>query len=72
MNANTKRSIQRWIHVFFGLSLAAYIYGPPSETQRYLPIFRYFYMPVVLLTGLWMWKGHLVVRFFRRNNNVSL
>jgi hypothetical protein len=66
MNPNTKRSIQRWIHVVFGLSLVAYIYGPPSETQQYLPFFRYFYMPVVLLTGLWMWKGHLVVRFFSK------
>ena len=68
MNSNTKRSVLRWIHILFGLTLAGYIYGPPSETLQYLPYFRYFYMPVVVLAGLWMWKGHVVARFFQRNS----
>ena len=66
MNPNTKRSILRWIHIIFGLSLAGYIYGPPSETVKYLSFFRYFYLPVVLLTGLWMWKGHLLTRLLSK------
>ncbi|MGC3956945.1 MAG: hypothetical protein QM813_02935 [Verrucomicrobiota bacterium] len=66
MNLNTKRSIQRWIHIIFGLTLVGYIYGPPAETVKYLPFFRYFYLPVVLLTGLWMWKGHVVARLFAK------
>ncbi len=51
MNQNTKRSILRWIHILFGLPLAGYIYGPPSETLQYLPFFRYIYLPIVLLSG---------------------
>ena len=66
MNSNTKRSVLRWIHILFGLSLIGYIYGPPSETLQYLPYFRYFYMPVVVLAGLWMWKGHVVARMFSK------
>jgi hypothetical protein len=66
MNPNTKRSILRWIHILFGLSLAGYIYGPPSETLHYLPFFRYFYMPVVLLTGLWMWRGSWLAQRFTK------
>jgi hypothetical protein len=66
MNANTKRSILRWIHIVFGLTLVGYIYGPPSETQQYLPFFRYFYMPVVLLTGSWMWKGPWLAQRFAK------
>lgn len=66
MNPNTKRSILRWIHVVFGLTLVGYIYGPPAETQQYLPFFRYFYMPVVLLTGLWMWKGPWLAQRFTK------
>ena len=66
MNSNTKRSVLRWIHILFGLTLAGYIYGPPSETLQYLPYFRYFYMPVVVLAGLWMWKGHVVARMFSK------
>ena len=66
MNPNTKRSIQRWIHIIFGLSLVAYIYGPPEETVKYISFFRYIYLPVVLLTGLWMWKGHVLARLFSK------
>lgn len=68
MNPNTKRTIFRWTHIIFGLSLVAYIYGPPEETRRYLPYFRYGYMPVVLVTGLWMWKGQALARLVSRND----
>lgn len=66
MSSAAKRTILRWIHIFFGLPLAGYIYGPPSETVQYLPFFRYFYMPVVLLSGLLMWKGHVLGRLFSK------
>lgn len=69
MKDTTKRAIFRWIHIIFGLSLVAYIYGPPSETVQYLPFFRYGYVPVVVVTGLWMWKGHVVRRLFSKNRN---
>ena len=62
MNQEAKRSVARWVHILFGLPMVAYIYGPPSETVQYLPYFRFIYLPVVLLTGLWMWKGHVLRR----------
>ena len=64
MKESTKRSILRWTHIVFGLALFGYIYGPPEQTQQYLPFFRYFYFPVVVISGLWMWKGHAIGRFF--------
>ena len=66
MKDTTKRSILRWIHVIFALPILGYIYGPPEETVQYLPYFRYIYLPVVVLSGLWMWKGHVVRRLFSR------
>ena len=66
MKETTKRSIVRWIHIVFGLTLLGYIYGPPSETLPYLPYFRFVYFPAVLLSGLWMWKGHVLRRAFSR------
>lgn len=66
MKDTTKHSILRWIHIFFALPLLGYIYGPPSETLQYLPYFRFGYVPVVVLTGLWMWKGHAVRRLFSK------
>ena len=64
MKNTTKRSILRTIHILFALPLLGYIYGPPSETVQYLPYFWFIYFPVVALSGLWMWKGHLVRRLF--------
>lgn len=64
MKNTTKRSILRSIHILFALPLLGYIYGPPSETVKYLPYFRFIYFPVVVLSGLWMWKSHVVRRHF--------
>lgn len=64
MKSTTKRSILRWTHIVFGLTLFGYIYGPPEETRQYLPFFRYFYFPVVILSGLWMWKGQAILGLF--------
>jgi thiosulfate reductase cytochrome b subunit len=66
MNQGTKRSILRWIHLLFALPLLGYIYGPPSETLQYLPYFRFIYFPVVVLSGLWMWKGDAVRRLISK------
>lgn len=66
MKESTKRAITRWIHILFGLPIIGYIYGPQEEVAQYAPMFRYVFMPVLLLSGLWLWKGHLVKRFFAR------
>ncbi len=66
MKDSTKRTILRSIHLIFALPLLGYIYGPPAETVQYLPYFRYLYLPVVVLTGLLMWKGHVLRRLFSK------
>lgn len=66
MNAPTQRTIFRWIHIVFGLPILGYIYGPPEEVAPYVSMFRYVFVPVLALSGLWMWKGHLVQRLFAK------
>ena len=68
MKDATKRALLRWIHVYFALPILGYIYGPPAETVQYLPYFRFLYVPVVVLSGLWMWKGHVVRRLCSRKS----
>ncbi|MEO8615667.1 MAG: hypothetical protein ABI600_11040 [Luteolibacter sp.] len=69
MKQNTRRSILRWIHILSGLTLVGYIYGPPAETLQYLPFFRYIYFPVVILSGLLMWKGHVLRRLISKTTD---
>ncbi|MFO0895182.1 MAG: hypothetical protein U0574_09560 [Phycisphaerales bacterium] len=64
MKPTTKRAILRWAHIIFGLTLLGYIYGPPEETRQYLPFFRYGYVPLLVLSGLWMWKGPAIRRLW--------
>lgn len=69
MTPGTKQTIFRWIHIIFGLPIIGYIYGPPEEVLQYAPMFKFVFMPVLLLSGLWMWKGHLITRLFSRKSN---
>jgi hypothetical protein len=66
MKPNTKRSIFRWIHIVFGLTILGYIYGPQEEVAKYVSFFRYFYVPMILLSGFWLWKGEAVRRRFTK------
>lgn len=66
MNAATQRIILRWIHILFGFPILGYIYGPPEEVLQYAPVYRFVIVPVLFLSGLWMWKGHLVSRLFSK------
>jgi hypothetical protein len=66
MKPGTQRLIFRWIHIIFGLSIFGYVYGPPEEVLQYRDNFRFIFVPVIVLSGLWMWKGHLVTRMFAK------
>ena len=69
MNDATKRSILRWIHIIFGLSIIGYIYGPPEEVQQYAPFFQFVFVPVIVLSGFWMWKGHVLRRLISKKSD---
>jgi len=62
-----KRSILRFIHIIFGIPIIGYIYSPFKELPNYAPVVRYVAIPVIVLTGLWMWKGHLLLRLISKN-----
>jgi hypothetical protein len=62
MNRNISRSIFRWIHIIFSIPILGYIYSPFEKLPAYAPATRFVFIPVMILTGLWMWKGHVVRR----------
>ena len=66
MKESTKRSILRWTHIVMAIPITGYIYSPFQELPNYAPVVRYVALPVMVLTGLWMWKGHLVRRLFSK------
>jgi len=60
MRESTKRGIVRWIHIALAIPIVGYIYSPFAVLPQYAPPTRYIFLPAMLLSGLWMWKGHVV------------
>jgi hypothetical protein len=62
----TQRIIFRWIHIVFAIPIAGYVYSPFEQLPNYAPVVRFVAIPMLVLTGLWMWKGHLLRRLFSK------
>ncbi len=59
MNPGTKRSLLRWIHIIVTIPIFGYIYGPAAEVQEYAGAVRFVFVPIIVLSGLWMYSGPL-------------
>ena len=57
-----QRVIFRWIHIVFSVPILGYIYSPFDKLPQYAPATRFVFLPTMIATGLWMWKGHVVRR----------
>jgi hypothetical protein len=72
MNNATKRWIFRWIHLVFSIPILGYIYSPFEAIPDYAPLVRFIFVPILVLSGLWMWKGHVVRRLFTKKSALSV
>ena len=68
MKDATKRSIVRWIHIVLGIPIVGYVYSPFEELPNYAPAVRFVSIPVIVLSGLWMWKGHVLRRLIAKKS----
>ena len=68
MKDATKRSIFRWIHIVWSIPNLGDIYSPFEEIPNYAPAVRFVFLPVMVLSGFWMWKGHVVRRLISRRS----
>jgi hypothetical protein len=68
MAPGTQRTIFRWIHLVFTIPILGYIYSPFENIPQYAPLTRFVFVPILVLSGLWMWKGHVVRRLFSKKS----
>ena len=64
----TQRAIFRWIHIVLAIPIVGYIYSPFEKLPDYAVPTRFVFLPGMVLTGLWMWKGHVVRRLFSKKD----
>jgi hypothetical protein len=57
-----QRLIFRWIHFIVSVPIYGYIYSPFEKLPQYAHPTRFVFFPLMVLTGLLMWKGHLLRR----------
>ena len=60
MTQKYSRAIFRWIHIIFAIPILGYVYSPFEAIPDYAPLVRFAFVPGLVLSGLWMWKGHVV------------
>gem|GEM_PF-556233 len=65
MKASLQRKIMRWIHIVLSIPVIGYIYGPVAHIPRAAMMVKWVIFPFLVISGLWLWKGHLVRRWFR-------
>jgi hypothetical protein len=57
ISSATKRAILRCVHLILSIPVLGYIYGPPAEVQEYASAVRFVFVPVIILSGFWMYSG---------------
>src|SRR3984893_9700853 len=57
MSNATKRAILRSIHLIFAIPIIGYVYSPFAELPNYAPVVRFVSIPVLILSGFWMYAG---------------
>jgi len=72
MNPGITRTIFRWIHLVFSIPILGYIYSPFDKIPEYAKPTRYVFVPVMILSGLWMWKGHVVRRLLSKRATTNV
>ena len=55
ISSATKRSILRWVHLIFTIPILGYVYSPFEELPNYAPVVRFVFVPVLILSGFWMY-----------------
>ena len=57
MKASTKRLILRIVHLVSVIPVLGYVYQPVAEAAEYQRFTQMVFIPLVVLTGYWMYMG---------------
>lgn len=71
MSASGERKVIRWVHVLISIPIIGYIYGPVASIPPAAFAVKFVFFPVLVLSGLWLWKGYLLKGMLRRNRRRS-
>ncbi|GAB4031809.1 hypothetical protein [Spirosoma jeollabukense] len=62
MKTSQLRKLTRWIHLLSAAAIGTYVYAPWHNLAWFTLLMQIVVIPSLSLTGLWLWKGHLLRR----------
>ena len=65
LNETKMRSILRWTHIILGLVIMCYVYSPFGKVQAFQIAVKFLVIPLIALSGFWLWKFKAFNRFFK-------
>lgn len=66
MKTSTERNILRTIHFVGAACIGTFVYSPWSSVEWFALLNQVLVVPLLSLTGLWMWQGHRIKARSRR------
>lgn len=67
MKASTERTIIRAFHLVGAAIIGTFVYAPWHDVQWFVLLNQAVVVPLLSLSGIWMWKGHRIKAFFNRS-----
>ena len=62
------RDLMRWIHLIGAAVILTFVYSPWRNEATFLLSMRVLVIPILGLTGLWMWQGHKLEKLLGSSN----
>ncbi|MFC6099108.1 hypothetical protein [Olivibacter domesticus] len=72
MKGATERKVIRWVHILLSIPVLGYIYGPVATLTYPALATKFIFLPIIVLSGFWLWKGHWIKRQLRRKSSMPL
>jgi hypothetical protein len=71
MPNNQLRKLMRYVHLIAGIYIATYLYSPLSDLAAAEWTLKVVIIPLISVTGLFLWQQPLLTKWVRRNRSVT-
>ncbi|EEF58466.1 hypothetical protein [Pedosphaera parvula] len=65
MSPTRERNVIRMLHLVLSIPIVGFIYGPAATIPRAAWFTRFIAVPVVVISGIWLWQKPRVKRWIR-------
>ncbi len=59
------RTVFRWTHIVLGVILLCYVYSPFHKYLLFQIFVKFFAIPIIVFSGLWLWQFNVFKKVFR-------